>query len=107
MFEKMLEEATRVCNAKFGSLLLKRCISKPAQHNVPAAFAELRRRDPIIQRSPDSPVSRVERSKQIVHVADIREEPVYIRGGRSMVELADVLAVCGRFCWYRCSRRTN
>ena len=88
----MLEEATRVCNAKFGSLLLQEggVFRSVAQHNVPPAFAELRRRDPTIQRSPDSPVSHVERTKQVVHVADIREEPVYIRGGRSMVQLADV-----------------
>jgi GAF domain-containing protein/anti-sigma regulatory factor (Ser/Thr protein kinase) len=92
VFKKMLEEATRVCNAKFGSLLLQDggVFQSVAQHNVPPAFAELRRRDPTIQRSPDSPVSRVERTKQVVHVADVREEPVYIRGGRSMVELADV-----------------
>ena len=92
VFRKMLEEATRVCNAKFGSLLLQEggVFRSVAQHNVPPAFAELRRRDPTIQRSPDSPVSRVERTKQVVHVADIREEPVYIRGGRSMVQLADV-----------------
>jgi GAF domain-containing protein len=92
VFKKMLEEATRVCNAKFGSLLLQEggIFRSVAQHNVPPAFAELRRRDPTIQRSPDSPVSRVERTKQVVHVADIREEPVYIRGGPSMVQLADV-----------------
>jgi two-component system, NtrC family, sensor kinase len=68
-----------------------------AQHNVPPAFAELRRRDPTIQRSPDSPVSRVERTKQVVHIADIREEPVFIRGGRSMVQLADVGGVSNAF----------
>src|SRR5262249_50062115 len=61
VFAKMLEEATRVCNAKFGSLLLKDgdVFRSVAQHNVPPAFAELRRRDPTIQRSSDSPVSRV------------------------------------------------
>src|SRR4029077_18468290 len=92
VFNKMLENATRLCNAKFGSLLLQEggVFRSVAQHNMPPAFAELRRRDPTIQRSPDSPVSRVERTKQVVHVADIREEPVYMRGGRSMVELADV-----------------
>ena len=91
-FNAMLEQATRVCNAKFGSLLLLDggVFRSVAQHGVPPAFAELRQRDPTIERSPDSPVSRVERTKQFVHVTDIREEPVYLRGGRSMVQLADV-----------------
>ena len=91
VFRKMLEEATRVCNARFGSLLLKEgdVFQSVAQHNVPPAFAKFRQRDPTIRLSPDSPVSRVERTKQVVHVADIREEPVYIRRA-GMVQLADV-----------------
>ena len=108
VFKTMLEEATRVCNAKFGSLLLLEggVFRSVAQHGVPPAFAELRQRDPTIERSPDSPVSRVERTKQFVHVTDIRDEPVYLRGGRSMVSW-QTSAVCGRFCLCRCSRRTN
>ena len=108
VFRKMLEEATRVCNAKFGSLLLKEggVFRSVAQHNVPPAFAKLRRRDPTIRLSPDSPVSRVERTKQVVHVADIREEPVYIRRRRRWFSWP-TSAACGRFCLCRCSRGAN
>ena len=92
VFNKMLENATRVCNAKFGSLLLQEggVFRSVVEHNMPPAFAELRRRDPTIQLSSDSPGGRVERTKQVVHVADLREEPVYIRGVRTMVQLVDV-----------------
>ena len=58
-------------------------------HNVPPALTELMRREPTIRTPTDSPVGRVARSKQVVHVADVREEPAYIRGA-AMVRLADV-----------------
>src|SRR5262249_48399629 len=61
-----------------------------ANSNVPAAFADMRRRDPTILSPPGSPIARVERTKQVVHIADAREEPVYIRGVRTFVELVDL-----------------
>src|SRR6476620_7846309 len=44
VFEKMLENATRVCSAKFGSMLLAEngSMRPAAQYNVPAEFAAAR-----------------------------------------------------------------
>ena len=91
VFEKMLESATRVCNAKFGSLLLQEggVFRYVAQHNVPSALAELMRCEPSVRAPPDSPLDRMARTKQVVHVADVREEEAYIRGA-AMVRMADV-----------------
>src|SRR5246127_1230601 len=81
VFKKMLENAARVCNAKFGAMLLHEegVFRHVALHNMPSAFAELIRRDPVIHPPPDSGLSRVVQTKQPVHITDIREEPVYLR----------------------------
>ena len=87
----MLENATRVCNAKFGGMLLQEggAFRSVAEHNVPFALAELMRHELSVRSPPDSPLDRMARTKQVVHVADVREEPAYIRGA-AMTRLADV-----------------
>ena len=88
----MLENATRVCAAEFGTLVL--CENGGLRHgalyNVPAAFAEIVQRDPVFYPRADGPVDRMLRTKQQVHVADMRDEPVYRAGAppiRAMVDL--------------------
>jgi len=45
VFNAMLENATRICQAKFGSMALREgdAFRYVAQHNAPAAWLELRR----------------------------------------------------------------
>ncbi len=93
VFEKMLESATRVCNAKFGTMMLHEgegAFRHVALHNMPAAFAELTRREPVVRPAPDGVLSRVMQTKQPVQIADIREEPIYLRGVQSIRDLSDV-----------------
>src|SRR5262249_51575418 len=49
VFQAMLENATRICEAKFGNLYLYEdgALRTVASHNVPPAFAEARRRSPF------------------------------------------------------------
>src|SRR5262249_40601812 len=49
VFQAMLANAVRICEAKFGSLYLHEggTLRVVASHNVPRAFAEARRRGPI------------------------------------------------------------
>src|SRR5262249_3438146 len=49
VFETILANATRICEAKFGSLYLYDGVRfrVGALHNAPAAFAEFRRREPV------------------------------------------------------------
>ena len=93
VFDKMLENATRVCAAEFGNLLL--CENGGLRHgalyNAPAAFMEIVQRDPIFYPHGDGPVARMLRTKRQVHVADMRDEPVYRAGdppARALVDLA-------------------
>ncbi len=79
VFETMLANATRLCEANFGALGLweNGALRVAAMHNPPAAFAELRRREPVINPGPLSPPARVAATKQLVHIADLAEDEAY------------------------------
>ena len=78
----MLDNATRICEAKFGILQL--CegdgFRAVALHNVPPAYAEMRRNS-ALRPGPGHLLGRVARTKQTIHVADILAEPEDARGG--------------------------
>jgi GAF domain-containing protein len=80
VFQTMLANATRLCDANFGLLLLYdgdwrfRVV---AMSNVPPAFAELRRREPIFEASPETGLGRAVASKDVVHIADYADEAIY------------------------------
>ncbi len=82
VFDAMLANATRICGAKFGMMWLiegdaARCV---ALHNAPPAFAELRRREPVIHPGPDTAMGRLLKTRQAVHVEDAMAERAYIEG---------------------------
>jgi signal transduction histidine kinase len=81
VFQAMLANATRICEAKFGSLYLydKDAFYPGAFHNAPPAFAEARSREPI-RPGPHSHsgLARVVRTKQVVHIADMMADQAYI-----------------------------
>ena len=68
----MLASATRICEAKCGTLLLfeEGQLRLVAMHDAPREFEELRRRDPTIP----TYVRRLVETRKIVHVADITAE---------------------------------
>jgi two-component system NtrC family sensor kinase len=80
VFQTMLENATRVCGAKFGVLWLpeRDGFRAVALHGVPPAFAKARRREPWVKTNPGTSLGRVAATKQSVQIADIRQEPAYI-----------------------------
>jgi GAF domain-containing protein len=80
VFDTLLENATRLCAAKFGSLYLCEgdAFRTTAMHNPPPAFAEARRREPLIRPFPGSVFRRVAESKRAVHVPDMTLEQGYV-----------------------------
>src|SRR5262249_26730093 len=80
VFETMLENATRLCAAKFGNLYLCEgdAFRTIAMHNVPPAFAEARKREPVFRPGPGGMLYRVARSKTPVHIPDVFEDEGYI-----------------------------
>ncbi len=80
VFESLLANAVRVCGAKFGVLFLPEgddAYRSVALHGAPPAFAESRRRDPLIRLNPATTLGRVAATKQVVQVEDIRADPAY------------------------------
>ena len=76
VFQAMLANATRICQAAFGSMLLGDGdpFRRVALHNAPHKFAEFSERSALM-RSTDAPsLDRLVRTKQVVHVADLAAE---------------------------------
>ena len=92
VFQSILENATRLCEAKFGTLWLREGdkFRAAAMHGAPPAYVEARRRDPLIQPRPDGPVGRVAATKQVVHIADIKSIPSYIEGSPHIVDAVNL-----------------
>jgi GAF domain-containing protein len=77
VFDTILQEATRVCQANFGLMIrYKERTPRPiAFFGVPQAYVELAERGGEL--SEHAPSARVARTKQIVHVADFTKEYAY------------------------------
>ena len=71
VFETMLQNAVRICDAKFGNIFRwdGDALHLVATHNIPPAFAELRRRSPF-RPGPENHIGRMVATKTVVHVAD-------------------------------------
>ncbi|HVI63019.1 MAG TPA: GAF domain-containing protein, partial [Bradyrhizobium sp.] len=78
VFQAMLANAVRICEAKFGTLYLheRGALRLVASHNVPAAFAEARRRGPF-HPPPGGPLNEVIRTKHTVQTADMAASQAY------------------------------
>src|SRR3974390_985675 len=74
VFQAMLENAVRICGAKFGVLFLcegEHAARAVAMHGAPQAYAEERRRNPVIRPAPGTMLGRVLASKKPVQIADV------------------------------------
>src|SRR5262249_22942576 len=81
VFEAMLANAVRICEANFGMLFRfeEGAWRAAAMFGVPPAFAEFWQRGP--QRpGPRTGLGRVAATRQTVHVADAMTDPAYVEG---------------------------
>jgi GAF domain-containing protein len=92
VFQTMLENAVRICEASFGNLLLYEndAFRHVALHNAPEAWTAEQRRDPVAPRGSARFLYRVADTKQIAHIADIAaenpEEPIgRVAGARTLL----------------------
>jgi signal transduction histidine kinase len=93
VFNAMLENAVRLCDAKFGNLFLYdgATFRAAALHGASPAYAEARRQAVVVRElHPDVPLARLTRTKEIIHVADARLEKSYIARDARFTELVDV-----------------
>ena len=73
VFETMLESATRICEASFGSMLLREGerLRRVAVHNAPPGFAEFHRQTPVVSYTISKVIARIWNAKQTVHIVDL------------------------------------
>jgi GAF domain-containing protein len=79
VFKAMLENATRVCASKFGTMYLREgdAFRTVAMYGAPPAYEEVRMRQPLFHPGPGTGLGRTARTKQVVHVADVTAEQAY------------------------------
>src|SRR6516162_6962781 len=61
-----------------------------ATHNVPDAYAEYRRRHPLFNVGPSHPLARVAVTKQVLQIADMRAEALYLERDPSFIAMGDL-----------------
>ncbi|HEY3032959.1 MAG TPA: GAF domain-containing protein, partial [Bradyrhizobium sp.] len=91
VFQKMLENATRVCGANFGVMNLwdGDSFNVAADYNVPPAYTALRQRAQL-HPHPESGLAAVVRTHQVAHIHDMRNSPAYLAGAPHAVKIVDV-----------------
>ena len=89
VFEAMLANAVRICEAKFGTMFLREgdAFRTVALHNAPPAYVELRTRNPVIHPHPSTALSRLVATRQVVHIPDILVDQGYLAGAPSSVAI--------------------
>ena len=91
VFKAMLENAVRICGAKFGVLFLREgdAFRRMAMHNPPLAYIEEHRREPLARPSAASAHGRLIATKRVVHIADLRADQAYRDGAPTTVLLVE------------------
>src|SRR5580700_4727994 len=79
VFDTMLANATRICEAKFGTLYLTDgdALRAVAFHNAPQVFADERKGRPV-RPGPHTALGRMARTKQLAQIIDITKEQPYL-----------------------------
>src|SRR5262249_18618904 len=92
VFAAILANASRLCEAKFGLLFL--CegdgLRTVAAHNVPAAFAEARKRAQIINPGDGNPLREVIRAKRVVHTTDLAATRAYAEHDPAAIDAVEL-----------------
>src|SRR5262249_39754011 len=93
VFQAMLENAVRICEAKFGTLFLREgsLLRAVAAHSKDT-YSDYSRRNPIfnLRDHPKVPLARVIQSKQVFHISDLRTDESYIENDDRIVALVEV-----------------
>ena len=87
VFQTMLENATRICDAQFGNLYLCEgdAFRVVAMHGAAPAYAEVRKHNPLVRPPSDSALGRVALTKQLAHITDIKTTRSYIERDQFLV----------------------
>jgi len=95
VFQAILENALRICGAKFGNLWLCKDggFQVAASHGVPAKYRDQLQLGTIVYPGPSLPLARAASTQLAVHIEDLRMDPAYLEGepvARAGVDLGQV-----------------
>jgi GAF domain-containing protein len=93
VFNAMVENAVRLCEAKFGTLFLYdgEAFHTAALHRASPAYAEARRKAVVVRNiHSEVPLARLARTREVIHVSDSRAEQSYTEGDPTFTEFVDV-----------------
>jgi len=81
VFQAILENATRLCEANFGNLFVceGNVFRSVAVHSPPSTYTEWYEHHPFfdVKEHPQAPLARLAESRDIIHIADLRLDPGY------------------------------
>jgi len=95
VFQAMLANAVRICEAKAGNIYRWKdgTLRLVTTHNTPPGFAEFLRRTPL-HATANNPVGRMQKTKSLVHTADLAAQQPYIeRSDPAIVAAVDLGSV--------------
>jgi len=94
VFQAMLENATRLCEAQFGFVFqVKDGVAVPvAMLGVPEPIVDLVRRGRL-RPTQNAPIMRAARTKQIVHVLDLSKEQAYLERDEMVVAGVELVGI--------------
>jgi len=92
VFKSMLSNALRICEAKFGQLLLfdGRGFLASELHNTPAAYAELFKCGPLVP-GPNTGLGRLIATKKVIHIPDVTSGSLYAERDPLRIATVDIL----------------
>ena len=92
VFNSMLQNATRICEAKFGTLMLREDDAfriMAIQGELPPEYLEDRRRRPLLPATPGTGLAHLIAEKRPIQIPDIRAVPAYYNErSRPLADLA-------------------
>jgi signal transduction histidine kinase len=90
VFQTILENATRVCGAKFGTMNLVEgdVIRRIASYNVPFAYADAPETQ-TFRPHPKSGLGQVLSTKQVAYIPDLRTNPAYLERNPAVVSFVE------------------
>ena len=87
IFQRMLEKATRLCEASFGNMLLYEAglLRRVAFHNTPPKYKEYNEKQPLLDPKKVPTLGQLAQTKRPVHVVDMAvaepDSPIHHLGG--------------------------
>ena len=74
VFQAMLENATRICEASFGSMSVREGdkMRRVAVYNAPPRFVEFHEKAPLLEIGAIATIDQLVATKQVVHIADLQ-----------------------------------